>query len=728
MENDINAGPMRPGTERGDAETTASERPKEYFSVRLTLSGAAQEFEDPRQAGEAFFRADPAERPSVAHIDGNTARTMARTEIHGTHESGETRYFKSLPDSHAPDAEFRAGFLNAVETSLSERLGKVEWGKDGPAVTERLDTGLRDDLEAFARRPPEKAAALWADHSDAVPPGPTLRAAVQAREEVADREVAAYQDALAEKPPIIATGDWVTTDANVELRPVAVATDRGVHTGYEANLPGRENELTYSERTFPNSREALRHAYDFYEGGEEGLELAVMRAAEIDRELVEEPDRGPEGLVLEHRPQPEFARPESAIYVGDEAQLVLTLGRDNEKTRNLAERLVADPEFCRVVADHIPNAEATLGTGRFVDGEGSSGFLPDELLAVTSYGRDGGAEVLAKFPDEGPLSEALAKHLAKSPVMVAYAEEERQRSDFAADPAQAISTWVEQSNAQIDRLPWDARDELRAEMQGIAKEAAAAFGLDRQQGEREISPRSTLYSTSISADTLAVGGTETAEFQKGSANTLRADLSLNASLAGINADKLQSRLETGAANAREEETWVKSDIADVAKQHGFDLGSTQGRSAAADMADRFYERAAELIQSARSIEMTRSPDPLVEALGSLARVHASQGSVAFRNENQARDFAEEMKERYGATVLKDIAAGRTDALAKDVPDPAARAAMAVAVVSAAKEHPSLGLSAHEAESAERRMVAQVASRPPEHARAHAHDRNRDREF
>ena len=153
---------------------------------------------------------------------------------------------------------------------------------------------------------------------------------VQAREEVADREVGAHQNALAEKPPIIATGDWVTTDANVELRPVAVATDRGIHTGYEANLPGGENEVTVSERTFPNPSEALRHAYDFYEGGEEGLALAVKRAAEMDRPMVEEPDRGPEGLVLEHRPQPEFARPETAIYAGNDTQLVLTLGRDNE--------------------------------------------------------------------------------------------------------------------------------------------------------------------------------------------------------------------------------------------------------------------------------------------------------------------------------------------------------------------------------------------------------------
>jgi hypothetical protein len=727
MEIDINAGAARPGTERSDAERAAADRPKEYFSVRLTLSGAAQEFEGPGQAGEAFFRADPAERPSVAHIDGNTARTMARTEIHGVHETGETRYFKSLPDSHAPDAEFRAGFLNAMEASLTERLGKVEWGKDGPAVTERFDTGLRDDLEAFARRAPGKAAALWTDHSDAVPPGPTLLAAVQAREEVAARDVTAYRDAPAEKPPIVAVGDWVTTDANVELRPIAVASDRGIHTGYEANLPGGENELTVSERTFPNSREALRHAYDFYEGGEEGLELAVRRAAEMDRDLVEEPDRGPEGLVLEHRPQPEFARPEAAIYAGDEAQLVLTLGRNTENTRDLAERLVADPEFRKAVAEHIPDAQATLGTGRFVDGEDSSGFLPDELLAVTSYGRGGGAEVLAKFPDEGPLSEALAKHLAQSPVLAAYVEEERHRSDFASDPARAISVWVAQSTAQIDRLPSDRQDDLRAEMQGIAKEAAAAFGLDRQQVETEAPPRSTLYATSIGATTLVVAGAET-EFQNGSAGSLRSDLSLNARPAGIDAKKLQRRLETGAANAREEESWVKSDIADVAKRHGLDLDSAQGRSSAAERVDRFYERAAELIQSARSIEVTRSPDPLVEALGSLARVYASQGSVSFRNEDQARGFAEEMKERYGASVLKEIAAGRTEALARDMPDPAARAAMAVAVVSAAKEHPSLGLSGHEAEAAERRMVAQVASRPPEHARAHAHDRNQDREF
>jgi hypothetical protein len=354
------------------------------------------------------------------------------------------------------------------------------------------------------------------------------------------------------KAAIIATGDWVTTDANVELRPVAVATDRGIHTGYEANLPGGENELTVSERTFPNSREALRHAYDFYEGGEEGLELAVKRAAEMDRALVEEPDRGPEGLVLEHRPQPEFARPETAIYAGDDAQLVLTLGRDTENTRDLAERLVADPEFRKVVAEHIPDAEATLGTGRFVDGEGSSGFLPDELLAVTSYGRDGGAEVLAKFPDEGPLSEALAKHLAQSPVMAAYVEEERQRSDFASDPARAISAWVAQSTAQIDRLPSDrqGRPAIRnaGHCQGSCGSLWAGSGAGRNRGP---APFDTLQH-GHQRDTLVIAVAEK-DLDRKQRKSLQADFEARREHRWDRRQKLQKRLETGAANAREEE-------------------------------------------------------------------------------------------------------------------------------------------------------------------------------
>ena len=227
----------------------AAERKKEYFSVRMTFSGTSQEFKDPRLAGEAFFRADPAERPTVTHVDGNTARTMARTELHGQHEGGEARYFKSLPDSHAPDAEFRAGFLAAMEASISERLQRVTHGRDGANVVERLDAGLQDDLEAFARREPDKAASLWSDRTEEPAPGPILQAAVKAREGVLEADAQVGQVVTAEKPQVVATGDWVTTDQSVELRPVVSRPTGGCMPGSRQGC--RKERRRSASRTGP---------------------------------------------------------------------------------------------------------------------------------------------------------------------------------------------------------------------------------------------------------------------------------------------------------------------------------------------------------------------------------------------------------------------------------------------------------------------------------------------
>ena len=76
-------------------------------------------------------------------------------------------------------------------------------------------------------------------------------------------------------------------------------------------------------------------------------------------------------------------------------------------------------------------------------------------------------------------------------------------------------------------------------------------------------------------------------------------------------------------------------------------------------------------------------------------------------------------------MLKDMAEGRTEALVGDVTDPAARLAMAQAVIAAAKEHPALGLDAHEAEAAERKLAlqAEAQDRP-----APERSRDRDREL
>lgn len=722
-----------PHARQDTRQREAGEPPQVVFSLWLSRSGVAQDFEDPRAAGAAFFHADPSERPSVAEIAKNAARTMARTEIHGAHETGEPRYFKSLPDSHLPDAAFRAGFLAAMETSISERLEKVEFAKEGAKAVERLDPGLKDDLEAFARREPEKAAALWAAQTEEPAPGPVLRAALQAREGELGREGQMDEPAPGEverRTPtsvVVATGDWVTTDRDVDLRPVAVETERGIHTGYEVRMPGGENEIIRSDRTFPGRQEALGHAWDLYEGGERGLDRAVAGAMGRDRD--QEESRLPQGLVIEHREQPEFPHPETAIYAGDEAQLVMTLGRDTERSRDLAERLVADPAFRQVVTEHIPDAETTIGPGRFIDGQGSAGFLPDELLAVTAYGRDGSAEVVARFPDEGPLSQALARHLTTSPVLAAQlateADPAPSREALVSDPGRAVQQWSAAMSAVIDRLPAEAREDLRTEARDIARDAAAAFGLERSEVGTEAPTRSTIYGTSLKANTLSLG-TEGVALSPDAASSLKAALQVAASETGIQGATIERRLATGASHAREEEDWVRSDIREVARYHQLDLGGEAGRNRAAELVDRFYERAAGLVLAAHAAEVTRMADPLLDVLGKLASAHGSQDVVRFRNEDQAQGFAEEMKERYGASILKDMAAGRTDALARDIPDPTARQAIAAAVVAAAREHPSIEREARDGAVPEHDPSADLQR--TDHLRGQGRDLGRDRDF
>lgn len=157
-----------------------SQRPRETFAVRLTFSGEVQEFESPYEAGRAFFHAEPAERPNVTHVVDNSARTMARTEIHGAHPDGQPQYFKSLPASYAPDVAFREGFIEALEQSIVERLGQFQLAGKGLSQPSHPDDRLHDDLEAFAYREPRKAAALWGGRGAELSPGPVLRQAVDA--------------------------------------------------------------------------------------------------------------------------------------------------------------------------------------------------------------------------------------------------------------------------------------------------------------------------------------------------------------------------------------------------------------------------------------------------------------------------------------------------------------------------------------------------------------------
>jgi hypothetical protein len=108
----------------------------------------------------------------------------------------------------------------------------------------------------------------------------------------------------------------------------------------------------------------------------------------------------------------------------------------------------------------------------------------------------------------------------------------------------------------------------------------------------------------------------------------------------------------------------------------------------------------------------------------MASADASHGEVRFGHEDQVRLFAQDMAAHYGASIIRDLAAGRDQALARDIPDPQERVAIARAIISAALNHETMGLSLNETRRAERSLAkkSRELDRDPR-----TRDRDRDHE-
>lgn len=142
----------------------------EIFTVINPKTKESQVFERAYDAGAAFYKEERADRPSVMHAQedrdapgGRFGRFMAETEIHGEHDDGEKKYIKTLPNVRDVDADFRAGYLDALETSVRERLKSSEPGGSTP----KLDNRLKDDLETLAHADKGRAASAWKDSAPA---------------------------------------------------------------------------------------------------------------------------------------------------------------------------------------------------------------------------------------------------------------------------------------------------------------------------------------------------------------------------------------------------------------------------------------------------------------------------------------------------------------------------------------------------------------------------------
>jgi type IV secretion system T-DNA border endonuclease VirD2 len=278
-----------------------------------------------------------------------------------------------------------------------------------------------------------------------------------------------------------------------------------------------------------------------------------------------------------------------------------------------------------------------------------------------------------------------------------------------ADLDRHFSGWMAETEDSIRKAPVAERKDLRDELYGYAIDIARGLGDARGAQLLQMVPQSAVYGTALVGDALMRGKGEMT-LRPGAADRLRADILSGAIAIGLSGERIASRLETGAANAWEERDWARSDLLVLAGRRRLDLRNPEhGRRVAEDL-QGFYDRAARAIDHAVAHEAVPENDRLVRTLRSMGRIMQAEGKVEFRGDAHAERFAEELRQRYGEGIVADLAAGRTEGLARNVEDEDARSWIARAVVSAAKTHMGLGLTLREAREAEERLSGAVGHR------------------
>ena len=272
-----------------------------------------------------------------------------------------------------------------------------------------------------------------------------------------------------------------------------------------------------------------------------------------------------------------------------------------------------------------------------------------------------------------------------------------------ADLERHFSGWMAETGDRIRKAPLAERKDLRDELSGYAIDIARGLGDARGAQLLQMMPQSTVYGMVLDGDILTRRRLETT-LRPGAAERLRVEIVAGASAIGLSGERIASRLETGAAHAWEERDWVQSDLLVLAGRRRLDLRDPDQGRRAADELQGFYDRAARTIDLAVTHEAVPENDRLVRTLRSMGRIMQAEGKIEFRGDAHAERFAAELRGRYGEGVVAQLAAGRTDALARDVEDEAERRWIARAVVSAAKSHVAFGLTLREATRSERTLA------------------------
>lgn len=275
----------------------------------------------------------------------------------------------------------------------------------------------------------------------------------------------------------------------------------------------------------------------------------------------------------------------------------------------------------------------------------------------------------------------------------------------------AFTAWHEDAGKKISALAPEDRREMRRELAEITGDILHDLG-DAAGAELAAQPpRSTLYGTGLEreAEALREVGTPGNGDDTASAGTRREILAAAEGI-GIGQAVMAERLAAPAANAWQEREWIRSDLLAVAGSRDLDLGQAEGREEAARLLDGLYEAAAQLLAPTHGTSH-QPDDRLQRTLEAMAETHRQHGEVRFAHDDHAGRLAQDLKSRYGETVLERLVEGDDSALSPDFPATGRRRAVAEAILSAAETHESVGLSLREI----RRAREQLHERDgPEH--------------
>lgn len=335
------------------------------------------------------------------------------------------------------------------------------------------------------------------------------------------------------------------------------------------------------------------------------------------------------------------------------------------------------------------------------------------------------------------------------------AESEREGRAAAALPATRrglesyFSDWLSRTEEKIAALPPERQAPLWRELRDIASDVVRTLGDSRGAELMTRDPVSRLHGAELAEHgdgrTRLKIGTDQRDLGTSEAAELKASLRAAANEAGIDPARMEARLARPAPSAFQERDRVTADLRDVAERQKLDLSTEEGRTQAARRVDAFYAQTAKILDTALGVErVTEAAPGLPRALKAMAEVRVEAGQLRFESDAQAAAFAGDMAARYGKAAMQDLARGKDDALKRDFHDPAARAAVARAVMTVATVHETTGLSLADAQRGMRlwdeRAKEIEAGRPVdadrrsgpsadrERERQLSRDRNRDREL